>query len=316
MQPQHLRHGAQRHVLQPLAFGGHLHHRLGQAAHGCGLCRHTDVGGGCRGGHGQQGPRQQLVVVQLFEEVIGQVAHVDHAALADHHHRRAQQVVKLAEVAGPGVALEEVHHWRRHAHRLAALAQRKQDLLHHEFEVASLAQRGQAHHQAVEAVVEVFAEVAARDHVLDVLVGGADHGHVHVHFLASPQRADPALLQHAQQPRLQVLGHVTDFVEEQRAAVGLQDLADGALLARTGEGAFFIAEQLGLDQRLGNRCAVDRNEGLTGTVRVTMDRLREQVFAGAGFAQDHDRDVLARHHAQLVDHRRHLGVTGVQVLQR
>ena len=47
--------------------------------------------------------------------------------------------------------------------------------------------------------------------------------------------------------------HVADLVEEQGAAIGLHDLADGALAARAGEGAVLVAEQLGLDQRLRDR---------------------------------------------------------------
>ena len=65
-----------------------------------------------------------------------------------------------------------------------------------------------------------------------------------------------ALLQHAQQLRLQRRAHRPDLVEEQRAPVRLLEPAlagaDGA-----GERAAHVAEQLRLEQRLGNRAAVD-----------------------------------------------------------
>ncbi len=70
---------------------------------------------------------------------------------------------------------------------------------------------------------------------------------------AAPTGVHAALLQHAQQARLHRQRHVADLVEEQRAAVGLLDAADGAFLARAGEGAADVAEELGLDQVLGNR---------------------------------------------------------------
>ena len=64
-----------------------------------------------------------------------------------------------------------------------------------------------------------------------------------------------ALLQHAQQLHLQRRAHRPDFVEEERAAVRLLEpalpVADGA-----GERAAHVAEQLRLEQRLGNaRCS-------------------------------------------------------------
>ena len=46
-----------------------------------------------------------------------------------------------------------------------------------------------------------------------------------------------------------------------------------------------------------------------------MNGLGQQVFAGAGFALNHDRDVSARHLAQLLNHHGHLWVPRVQVLQ-
>ena len=74
-----------------------------------------------------------------------------------------------------------------------------------------------------------------------------------------PTRPDLAVLQRAQQLRLHLRPHVADLVEEQRAAVRRLEQAalgrDGA-----GERAPGVAEQLGLEQRLGQRRAVDRHE--------------------------------------------------------
>ena len=55
--------------------------------------------------------------------------------------------------------------------------------------------------------------------------------------------------------------HVADLVEEQRAALrGLEQAA--AVGDRAGERALLVAEQLGLEQALGDRAAVDRHERL------------------------------------------------------
>src|SRR5438105_6488593 len=61
-----------------------------------------------------------------------------------------------------------------------------------------------------------------------------------------------ALLQDAQQLRLQGIGHVPDLVEEERAAVGELELA-GTVAVRPGEGAPGVAEELALQDRKSTR---------------------------------------------------------------
>ena len=65
------------------------------------------------------------------------------------------------------------------------------------------------------------------------------------------ERLELALLQHAQQLGLQRRRDLADLVEEDRAAVGQRE---AALLVgrRAGERALVVAEQLGLEQRLGD----------------------------------------------------------------
>ena len=79
--------------------------------------------------------------------------------------------------------------------------------------------------------------------------------------------------------------HVADFVEEDRAAVGLLELAD-LLLGGAGERPFLVAEQLRLDQLLGNRRAVHLHEPLAAAQAVAVDRPRDQLLADAALALD------------------------------
>ena len=72
----------------------------------------------------------------------------------------------------------------------------------------------------VQAVVEVFAELAAHHELLQVAVRGRDHAHVDRDGVGGADGADLVLLQHAQQLHLQAHRHVADLVEQQRAAVG------------------------------------------------------------------------------------------------
>ena len=115
--------------------------------------------------------------------------------------------------------------------------------------------------------------------------------------LGAAEPLELALLQHAQQLDLDVRVHVADLVEEQRAAVGP---LEAPLLARrrAGERPFLVAEQLRLDQRVGQRRAADLHERLGCALRVVVDRLRDQLLAGARLAADQHRGVGARdlHH--------------------
>ncbi len=60
----------------------------------------------------------------------------------------------------------------------------------------------------------------------------------------------------------------------------------GAIGARVGEGAALVAEQLALEQRVGDGGAVDRDEGALGARRVEVQRARHQLLAGARLAGD------------------------------
>src|SRR5436309_2075534 len=80
---------------------------------------------------------------------------------------------------------------------------------------------------------------------------------------------DLLLLQHAEHLGLRLRAHVADFVEKDRPAVGLLELAD-LLLGRAGERPLLVAEELRFDQLLGNRRAVDLDEALTRARTVPM----------------------------------------------
>src|SRR5207249_4064933 len=98
-----------------------------------------------------------------------------------------------------------------------------------------------------------------------------------------------ALLEHAEELDLHVPRDLADLVEEQRAAVrGLE-----AAVARgrgTGECALLVAKQLGLEDRLGDRGAVDRDERALRARAVVVHRAGEELLAGAALAeQQHGR---------------------------
>ena len=123
----------------------------------------------------------------------------------------------------------------------------------------ALAQRRHDDADDVEAEAQVGAEPAGRDFLVEPAVGRRDDPHVDAarHVLADAP--DLAVLQHAQQLGLRARRQLADLVEEQRAAVRLLE-EPGALAHRAGERAARVAEELRLEQVVGERRAVDRAE--------------------------------------------------------
>src|SRR6185503_5918845 len=63
---------------------------------------------------------------------------------------------------------------------------------------------------------------------------------------------------------------------------------------RAGERALLVAEQLALEQRLGERAAVDLDERAVRALAQPVDRARDQLLAGAALARDEHGRVARR----------------------
>ncbi|VWC31545.1 hypothetical protein BPS26883_06440 [Burkholderia pseudomultivorans] len=174
----------------------------------------------------------------------------------------------------------------------------------HVAHVGPRAQRRQLEGRAAQPVIQVLAERTVRDHLHEIAVRRTDHVEIDAHRRVAAERHDLAVGEHAQQARLQRERHVADFVEKQRAAVGQRDLAARAVLARAGERAGRIAEQLALDQRFRQRAAVDGDERPRAARAGIVNRACEHFLARAGFAEHENRQPLAR------DAQRQFGLLG------
>jgi hypothetical protein len=94
-----------------------------------------------------------------------------------------------------------------------------------------------------------------------------------------------ALLQHAQQLDLQRERHVADLVQEDRPAVGRLE-QPLVRLHGARERAARVAEELGFEQRLRNRAAVDGDERLVAARAGAMMARASSSLPGAGIAVD------------------------------
>ena len=135
----------------------------------------------------------------------------------------------------------------------------------------------------VEPVIEVGAKTPVGDHRAQVMVGGGDDAHVHLLQLQATDRNEAALLDHLEQLDLQRQRQITDLIEKNRALVRQLQQTALALTAGAGERARHIAEQLGLDQVLRQRTAVQRQKRLRRARAALVDVLSDQGLADAGF---------------------------------
>ena len=135
-----------------------------------------------------------------------------------------------------------------------------------------------------------MAKSASLDLARQVAIGGGDDSDID---LAGDVLTHPLHLptfEHAKHARLQIERQFADFVDEDRAFVGGFESAL-ALCRRPSKGALRMAKQLGLDEILGDRSAVDHH------VRASCARTRfvhcftREFLAGAGLAQNEHRRV-------------------------
>ena len=114
-----------------------------------------------------------------------------------------------------------------------------------------------------------------------------------------------AFFEHAQQLGLHHQRHVADLVQEQRAAVGLLELARGAACARPVKDPFSCPKSSDSISSRGHRGAIQRDERPVAPRAAFVQRARDQFLAGAGFAENTDARLAGRHAIDLGHHAPH-----------
>ena len=143
---------------------------------------------------------------------------------------------------------------------------------------APLTQGRQAQANHIQTVKQVFAECALLHPLFQVLVGGCNHPHIGFDGAVAAHAVEVAIAQDPQQAGLQIELHVTNFIQEQCATIGLFKAATAHGL-RTSEGTAFVSKQFALEQIFGNGCGIDGDKRTTGTLRMFVQCTCHQFFA-------------------------------------
>ena len=150
---------------------------------------------------------------------------------------------------------------------------------------ATRPQRRDLHRDHIDAEVEVFAEAMLLHGRFQIAIRGDDQAHVEGDFLVSADGPYGARLERAQELRLERQGELADLVEEQRAA---RCLEEETLARRVGirEGPAYVAEELALQQRLGERGAVHHDERTGLAPPAVVERSGDELLARTRLARD------------------------------
>src|SRR6266567_2926649 len=152
---------------------------------------------------------------------------------------------------------------------------------------ATSTQRRQLQRDDRQAMVEVSTEVAATDRALEIDTGRRDEGDVYRLGACAPEPTHGAVLEDAKELALQCDRQQANLIEEDRAAMSGLEQA-GLRLARIGESATLVTQQLRLEQSLGDGRAVDVDERPVAAGSGLMDGAGEEPLTSAGFAEDQD----------------------------
>src|SRR5258705_1206332 len=112
-----------------------------------------------------------------------------------------------------------------------------------------------------------------------------DHARVDAHRSIRADRLHGLLLERAQELRLRRERELAELVEDERAARRFDERALAIALG-AGERAAHVAEQMRIDEALGDPAAIDDDERALASRRCLVDRARRELLAGAGFAFD------------------------------
>ena len=128
----------------------------------------------------------------------------------------------------------------------------------------------------------------------EVPVGRRDDADVHLQRPIAADALEAPVLEDPEQLRLQLGGELAHLVEEEGRPVGQLEPAP-PLRLRAGEGALLVAEELALGEGRGQGGAVDLHERPVLPRAERVDRVGDQLLAGARLPLDEHRGRHRRH---------------------
>ena len=206
-------------------------------------------------------------------------------------------ILELTDIAGPAVVLEFLHcivGQRKHRTMILGgkiageLHEKRIDIL------PALAQGRQMDNDRAETVIEVLAELALRDAVCNVHVGGRHHTHIRPLYLGRSHADKFTVLQHTEQTHLGCQRKVCHLIQENRATVSILEIAL-ATIHCSGERPLLMTKKFRVYGAFRNCAAVHRNVLALFTAAIIMDDFGEILLAHTALADHQNRQVGGSH---------------------
>src|SRR5579871_311196 len=208
-------------------------------------------------------------------------------------HIALDQVFQLADVARPVIRLQEAHERSRERKRAAVIhhVEMSQEIVDQLRNVrAAFPQRRQRDVYHVNAIEEIFTEVAGGNFTLQVTVGGADYARFRPRVFFRADAAEFSVLQNLQELGLKAQAEFANFIQKERAAIG-QRYQAGFGGNRSGKRTLFIAKKFAFKQRVRNGGAVHLYVWPFGHGRAPVNQFGDNLFTAATGALNKDRDI-------------------------
>src|SRR6516162_9804576 len=119
-------------------------------------------------------------------------------------------------------------------------------------------------------------------------MGGDDGPNIDLISHLGTKLLDFAFLYQPQQFCLHLQWDLTYFVEKEGSSIRHFSLSL-PVSQRTGKGSFLVTKEFRLQKLLGDRCAVDGDEGSIFARTVKVDCLRQELFSGSCLAPNENR---------------------------
>ena len=159
-----------------------------------------------------------------------------------------------------------------------------------------LAQRRHLKLHDPETVIQVAPEPAFGDFFSEVPIGGRNDARVDASLAVLADAADLVLLENAKELHLHRQRDVAHFIEQQRASLRRFEQT-WPIVQRAGKRAASVAEQFTLEQGVGQRAAIHRDERAGRPRRRIVNVSGETFLANAALADDQN-DRINFGHAQ------------------
>src|SRR5229473_4960624 len=233
-----------------------------------------------------------------------QISHIDTKGRTRRDNYRAlDHILEFSYVSRPMISAQRVHCRRRNRIHDLFHASRKllREVPHQERNISLAFPQGwNVDGKNIQTKEEIGPELLLAYHRFEIAVRRSNQTRVGPKRARASQPLELPLLQHAEQFGLQFKRNFSDFVQENRTAVGHFEAAN-ALRDRSRECALLVSEQLAFEQACRNGRAVELHEGLRAPWAQIMNGTRDQFLSRACLPVNQHRRIRRRNGSHVFE---------------